>query len=268
MVPSGFHCWTAKRDSGRSELQNVRVSILLWPPLADDFPNLRIPMGLSSAPEVFQQIIEQLLGNMEGVECAMDDILIHASEKAELIRRTNKVCLILEQAGLTLNSEKCVYHQPVVKFLGHIVSDKALSADPSKIEAIKALKVPEDVTSLQRFLGMVTYLAKFSTNLSEVTRPLRELCKKDVEWIWTGEQQSAFENLKEHLESPPNLKFYDVNAPIILSVDSSKHAVGAVILQEGRPVAYATKALDKTQQNYAQIEKEAVPFAPCEKQRN
>lgn len=218
---------------------------------------LRLPMGLSSAPEVFQQIIERLIGGKKGVECAMDDILIHASSKDKLQKISDEVTRILKDAGLTLNNEKCVYAENKVKFLGHIVTQEGLKADPEKIETISKLKVPQDVTALQRFLGMVTYLAKFIPNLSEITQPLRELCKKNVEWQWEKEHQLSFERLKESLKTLPVLKYFDVNAPITLSVDSSKHAVGAVLIQEGRPVAYAAKALDKTQQNYAQIEKEA-----------
>ena len=105
---------------------------------------------------------------------------------------------------------------------------------------------------------MITYLSKFVPNLSTVTVPLRRLLAKDAEWEWGYEQEESFQKIKSLMQSPPVLKYYDVNDPVILSVDASSHALGAVLLQDGHPIAYASKALTPSEKNYPQIEKEAT----------
>lgn len=111
---------------------------------------------------------------------------------------------------------------------------------------------------LSRFLEMITYVAKFIPNLSSLTSNLRSLKKKDSLWNWLPQHKQEFEVLKQKLMEAPVLRYHDKNKQIILSVDSSKDGMGAVILQEDRPIAYASKSLTVTQQNYAQIEKELL----------
>lgn len=218
----------------------------------------RLPFGLCSAPEVFQNLISSILQKFKNVEVSMDDILIHASSVENLRLLTKKVMEVLFEKGVRLNKEKCQFDKQSIKFLGHIVTAKGLKPDPDKIDAINRLKTPTDKKALQRLLGMVTYLSKFISNLSEITKPLRQLLVKNVEWCWGHEQEVAFETIKMKLCSLPVLKYYDVNKNNILSVDSSSFAMGVTLLQDGHPIAYASKALSLAQQAYPQIEKEAL----------
>ncbi|XP_075157939.1 uncharacterized protein LOC142231205 [Haematobia irritans] len=226
----------------------------------------RLPFGLASAPEVYQNLMSQLLEHMPNTEVSMDDILIHAVTKEQLERQTAEVMDILSKLGLKLNKEKCIFNVNKVKFLGHILTSDGIAPDPQKVSAINQLKIPENKVELQRILGMATYLSKFITNFSEITAPLRHLLKKDVEWCWLPQHESAFKKLKDAFSSTPLLRYYDPNLDVKLQVDASKYSVGAALLQNDQPVAYASKALTKAQQNYAQIEKEAtaIRFA-CEK---
>ncbi|XP_055685270.1 uncharacterized protein K02A2.6-like [Lutzomyia longipalpis] len=217
----------------------------------------RLPFGLASAPEVYQCLMMQLLGDMPNVEVSMDDVLIHAPTEEELRDLTDKVIKKLQNRGLKLNKEKCVFNQNSLKFLGHIVSSEGLKIDPEKVDVVQKLKVPDDKKSLQRFLGMVTYVGKFIPNLSQVTEPLRQLCKTDSVWLWESEHQKTFDKIKQLLRTAPVLRYYDVNKDVTLTVDSSSKAFGAALMQEGQPVAYATKALTKSEQDWPQIEKEA-----------
>jgi len=107
-------------------------------------------------------------------------------------------------------------------------------------------------------LGMVNYLGKFLPNLSQITDPLKVLLKKHNEFKWDLEQQMAFESIKDTLTKTPVLRYYDVKAPVTLSVDASSKALGAVLLQKEHPVAYATKSLSDTEQTHPQIVKEAL----------
>lgn len=218
----------------------------------------RLPFGLASAPEVFQNLMSSLLEGIDGVESSMDDILIHAATEEKLNEITKLVLKRIEDSGLKLNKDKCIFNQPTVKFLGHLVADTGLKADPEKLEAIQKLKRPTNKLQLQRVLGTITYLGKFVENLSAITEPLRRLILKDTEWIWEHEQEEAFMKIKRIMMTPPVLAYYDVNANVTLSVDASSKAFGAVLLQNGKPVAYASKSLTKAQENYPQIEKEAA----------
>ena len=117
---------------------------------------------------------------------------------------------------------------------------------------------PKNKEELQRFLGMVTYLAKFIPNYSQVAAPLRLLLEKDIEWHWTAKQTESFETLKELISNTPVLQYFDPKKQVILSVDASSKGIGAVLFQDNQPVAYASKSLTTCQQNYAQIEKEML----------
>ena len=121
------------------------------------------------------------------------------------------------------------------------------------------MKSPENKEQLQRFLCMVTYLAKFIPNLLQAAAPLRTLLESNVEWHWTEHQEASFTTLKQLFTKTPILKFFDPAKPVKISVNASSKGMGAVLLQDEQPIAYASKALTKSQQNYAQIEKECWP---------
>jgi len=98
---------------------------------------------------------------------------------------------------------------------------------------------------------MVNYLAKFTLNLAETTAPMRILIKKDSEFVWNCAQQTAFDKMKLLITSAGTLAHYDVKKEVTLEVDASKHGLGAVLMQEGKPVAYASKSLSLAEHNYA-----------------
>lgn len=226
----------------------------------------RLPFGLSSASEVFQQIMSSLLKDMPNTECSIDDIFIHAPTIEKLKEITTQVLKIIKNAGLKLNKEKCIFGVSKIKFLGHYFDANGLHPDPEKIEVVQKLNVPKNKLQIQRIMGTVNYLGKFIKNLSEITAPMRMLLQDNVEFQWQSEQQQSFDKIKQILTSTPVLSFYDVNGDVTLQVDASSVAVGAVLMQNGKPVAYASKALSPTQMKYPQIEKEAtaIRFA-CKK---
>lgn len=219
---------------------------------------LRLPFGICSAPEIFTEIMNRTLEGIDGCEIAMDDIFLHATTSEQLKRTEEAVIKRLKKAGFTLNDEKCEYNKHSVKFLGHVFTPSGYKADDDKIKGIRQLKVPTSIKELRRILGMVNYLGKFIENLSELTEPLRKLLHKETAWQWESEHQQAFDNIKTTLTTTPVLAYYDVNKNVKLSVDASSKAMGACLMQGDRPVAYATRAFDKTQQNHPQIVKEAL----------
>jgi hypothetical protein len=111
------------------------------------------------------------------------------------------------------------------------------------------MPAPTDKQSLTRLLGMVTYLDKFCKNLSVITRPLRDILKQDAAWVWDDQQEKALDDLKSTISSLPVLKLFDLSKPMVVSVDASPVGVGAVLLQEGQPVAFSSTSLTETKKN-------------------
>lgn len=113
------------------------------------------------------------------------------------------------------------------------------------------MKHPTNVKELETFLGMLTYLERFLSNLSQKTDNLRKLFRKNSEWIWDSNSQKAFTDLKRVLTAAPVLQYFDSNKQITLSVDASQSGLGAVLLQDNLPVEYASRSINETQKNYA-----------------
>lgn len=199
-----------------------------------------------------------ILENEENVECFMDDILIHSDTKEKLETITQRAIKKLHDAGLRLNKEKCIFTKKEIKFLGNSFTPNGIKPDKEKVEAIKKLKTPTNKTELQRLLGTINYLARFIKDHSKLTEPLRRLLTNGVAWQWESEQDRAVNTLKERLAKLPLLAYYDVNKKVKLTVDASSIAIGAVLTQNDRPIAYATKSLTNAQKAYPQIEKEAL----------
>ena len=120
-----------------------------------------------------------------------------------------------------------------------------------------------DVTGVQRVMGTVGYLAKFLPRLSEVSQPLRQLTKKRTEFLWDEVHDRAFSRIKELVTAPPLLKYYECEKDLVIQCDVSEGGLGAALLQDGRLLAYASRALTAAERNYAQIEREllAVVFS-------
>ncbi|CAB3223790.1 unnamed protein product [Arctia plantaginis] len=230
------------------------------------FKFLRMPYGICSASEVFHKKVHENFDDIEGVCTFVDDLLISGRTKLEHDNRLRCVLDRCRKINLKLNKSKCKFGLSEIRYLGHKITQNGLFPDESHVSAIINMPKPQSVKDLERFLGLVTYVGNFIPKLSDKTRPLRELLQKDIEWHWAEIHDSAFSELKRCLTKKPVLQFYSMNDPITISVDASKSGLGAVLMQNHHPVCYASKSLTKTEQRYAQIEKElyACVFA-CER---
>ena len=165
-----------------------------------------------------------------------------------------------------MNIKKCQFRQTELVYLGHKLTSEGIWAHDPKIKAVVDMPKPIDKKGIQRLIGMLNYLSKFLPNMSEIVEPLRNLMKKNTDWCWEKIHDESFQKIKDMLTSKQCLAYYDVTKDVVIQVDACKTGLGAILLQEGRPVAYASKALTPTQLKYAIIEKEmmAVLFG-CEK---
>ena len=231
----------------------------------------RLPFGISSAPEVFQRKMHELVEGLSGIEVVADDFIVvgcgNTIEESNRDHDKNLVKFLerCKEQDVKLNTDKLALQQNEVPFIGHVATDKGLRIDPAKVRAINEMPSPTDKAVVQRLLGLAQYLGKFLPHLSDITKPLRELTQNDVEWVWGDEQQTAMEALKKAVASTPVLRYYNLEEEVTLQCDASQSGLGAALMQNGQPVAYASRALSAAETRYAQIEKEllAIVFA-CE----
>ena len=169
---------------------------------------------------------------------------------------------VLKAMGVTVRKEKCKFFMPEVEGLGHIISKEGIRVNPEKTEALNNAPVPRNIKELQSFTGGVNYYAKFIPKMAILCKSLYDLLQKGVEWHWGVKQQEAFGALKAKMTSAPVLEIYNRNLPVKLDCDASTYGIGAVLSHaypngEEKPVAFASRTLNKNEQNYSQLDKEA-----------
>ena len=218
---------------------------------------LRMHMGAKCSSEVFQRAMMTAFDGIEGVEIVVDDILVHGITMSIHNQRVKQVLDRCREINLKLNRSKCRIGMSEVNYVGHRITGDGVKPTEERVKAIVDMKAPENIKELEAVLGMIAYVAKFIPMLSELTALLRALKQQD-EWYWTGVEQAAYDNIKKELTSNRVLKYYNVKAPVLLSVNASTKGLGAAIIQDGGVVAYASRALTSTKQKYAQIEKEML----------
>ncbi len=231
---------------------------------------LRMPFGISSAPEVFHRTIEQLFEGMDGVKSIHDDIIVWGTTEKEHDERLHKTLSKAQEVGLKLNVNKCRFRVQELTFLGDKITPEGVQPDPAKVNAIRDMPQPTCKAELQRYFGMVNFLGKFVPNLSAKTVALRRLLEDASDWQWQPEHEAEWKQLSEFLTTEPVLKFHDPLRKTKVSSDASKDGLGAVLLQDHdgnwKPVAYASRAMTQAEKRYAQIEKETLGMVfACEK---
>jgi len=254
---------------GLDESSSLKTTF--WTPFGR-YKYLRLPFGINLAPEEFECKLHEKLDSLPGVEVIRDDILVMGyGENDEEANRNHDENLIrlLEQArkaNLRLNSSKLNLKKSEVRFMGHLITKDGLQPDPEKVKAVQEMPRPTSKKELLSLLGFVNYLAKFLPRLSEVAQPLREMTAKDAKFIWSQHHETAFQEVRELVVKHPVLKYYDLQEEVTVQCDASEYGLGAALLQNGQPVAFASRSLSQTERQYAQIEKEclAIVFS-CER---
>lgn len=230
----------------------------------------RLNFGISSASEVFQKAVEDVISGIDGSFNISDDIFIFGKgDKAfdDHDKALDEVLHRLDESGLTANLSKCEFRKPSMEFFGMLFSGDGIAPDPKKVEALVQMPAPANVGEVQSLLGMTNYLARFVPGYSTTTAPLRKLTEKGAEFHWGVEQQAAFDELKSVLSREPIVSFFDVEKETELIVDASPVGLGAVLVQydkndkKRKPyvVAYGSRALTPVEMRYkSQLEREAL----------
>ena len=230
----------------------------------------RLMFGITSAPEKYQQVIQQVLQDCSGTANISDDIIIYGPNTAEHDKRLEKVLTRLKDRGLTLNKEKCVFHMPKLTFMGLVLSRQGIGPTEEKVKAVNEACEPQSVSEVKSFLGLVNFNARFIPDLATVAEPLRRLTKKGEPFVFGPEQQAAFTELKRRLTQAETLGYFDRNAKTKIIADASPVGLGAVLVQEhngeNRVICYASRGLSEVERRYSQTEREALGLVwACEK---
>ncbi|WVZ75493.1 hypothetical protein U9M48_023539 [Paspalum notatum var. saurae] len=180
----------------------------------------------------------------------IDDILIYSKSEEEHKEHLRIVLTRLREHKLYAKFSKCAFRPKEVSFLGHILSEKGVAVDPSKVKDVLNWKQPEIVNEIRSFLGLVGYYCHFIKDFSKTAKPMTSLTKKNAKYVWSSNYEEAFQTLKKLLTSAPVLAQPDVTKPFDVYYDASGNGLGYVLMQEGRVITYASRQLRKHEANY------------------
>ena len=226
---------------------------------------LRMPFGAKMSQDVFQLRMDAILEQCPGVIGIHDDIVIFGTSNEDHDANLINLMNVCQKEGLVLNSKKLELRRERVTFFGAEYSKDGMHPDPKKIQGIVDMTAPQDKQQLQSFLGMVNYMGTFIPNLSHHTEPLRSMLKQDNVFAWDEVKTRSFQQIKSLIlkanETP--LRYYDRTQPVTVQADASLRGLGACLIQDNRPIAYASKSLTGAESRYVNIEREllAIVFA-------
>jgi hypothetical protein len=219
--------------------------------------------GLCGAPGIFQGDMNNTLAPLlrKCVLVFFDDILVYNNSYEEHVEHLRAVLQLLAQDHWQVKLSKCSLTQRKIQYLGHIISQGCVATDPSKVKAVSQWPTPTNVKELRSFLGLAGYYRKFVRFFAILARPLTELLKKNVVFVWTSEQAVAFQELKSALCSALVLAMPDFSLPFAIETDACVVGVGAVLMQAGHPLAYISKALGQKHKDYQLMKKNILLFS-------
>lgn len=225
---------------------------------------VRMPFGLKNAPASFQRHMNVVLAGLVGKICLvyMDDIIIFSTSIQEHCTNLKKVFDALRKSNLKIQCDKSEFLKREVEFLGHIVTSEGVKPNPDKIKVIQNWPLPKNEKELRGFLGILGYYRKFIKDFAKIAKPLTNSLRKDEGIKHTKEFIGAFERCRNILTGSDILQYPDFSKQFILTTDASNHALGAVLSQgitgSDKPIAFASRTLNKSEENYSTIEKELL----------
>lgn len=230
---------------------------------------ISMPQGLNTSPATMQNAVNLLFSDYlnKGINIYLDDIIVYSATFEEHIFLLKEIFSKLRKHNFKLKVEKSKFLMRKIEYLGFIIDEHGYLPNTIKVDCINKYPTPTNVTELQRYLGMCNYYRKFIRNYAQIAKPLYNLLRKEVTFVWNSACTESFNILKQSLSNPPVLIFPNFKHTFIVTTDASSIAVGGVLSQgdlpNDRPIQFISKVLNKTQQNYSTIERElyAIVFA-------
>lgn len=222
-----------------------------------------MPFGLVNAPSTFHQAMDNILRGIQNKFCLvyMDDIIIFSNGLQEHIQHIEQVFDRLRQFNFKIKLDKSEFLRKEVEYLGHVVTETGVKPHPKKIEAIKNYPLPDSVTKIKGFLGLLGYYRKFIKDFAGLTKPFTIRLKKNTPMnINDPEYLKCFEVCKNVLCNDPILQYPKFDEPFVLTCEASNISLGAVLSQgkigSDLPIAYASRTLNETERRYSTTERE------------
>jgi hypothetical protein len=215
--------------------------------------------GLCNVPAMFQALMNDVLRPFlrRFVLVFFDDILIYSKTWADHLRHICAVLSELRHHQLYAKRTKCAFGTASVSYLVHVISEAGIAMDPAKVQAISYWPVPRSARVVRGFLSLAGYYRKFVHNYGTVTVPLTALLKKDG-FSWNEDATVAFVALKDAITSAPILAMPDFNKPFVVKCDASSHGFGAVLIQDGHPIAFFSRPVAPRHRALAAYERELI----------
>lgn len=226
--------------------------------------------GLTNSPATFQSLMNSIFADLiaEGkVAVYLDDILIWSEDLISHRKIVHEVLKRLEEHDLYLRPEKCEFEKSEIEYLGLIIRHEQVAMDPIKVKAVTEWPTPTNLKEVRAFVGFANFYRRFIQDFSKTARPLHDLTKKDVPFIWGPAQETAFNTLKSAFTSEPILAMWSADRDTRLEVDASGYATGGVLSQKGEdglwhPIAYRSASMTEAKRNYEIYDREMLAF--CE----
>ena len=220
--------------------------------------------GLRNSGATFQRLMDSIFGELTFCAVYVDDILLFSKSHEEHATHLRTVLQLLQDNGLVVRPDKCVFGVDRVSFLGHDISSSGVAPLQSRVDAIRRFPRPTSVKALQEFLGVVNYYHRFISHAAEILSPLYDVLggPTSVELNWTDSCDRAFEAAKTALVESATLSFPVPRAPLVITTDASNVAVGAVLEQivdgQPRPLAFFSRKLRKPERKYSTFDRELL----------
>ncbi|XP_056691831.1 uncharacterized protein [Spinacia oleracea] len=222
-----------------------------------------MPFGLKNAGATYQKLVDKIFAGQKGrnVEVYVDDSIVKSKKEADHIEDLKETFATLRQFGMKLNPKKCVFGVKSGKFLGFLVSERGIDANPEKVEAILNLPEPKNIRDIQRLTGKMAALTRFISKSADKSLPFFQVLKGNKTFKWEEEQEKAFKEVKNHLKSLPTIARPEVGDILQLYISASKKTVAAALVVEKdkiqQPVNFVSHILNPAEQRYPLIEKMA-----------
>lgn len=201
----------------------------------------RLSFGLSVAPEVFQKKMVQIFGGLENVDVYFDDLIVSGSTEEEHEIAIKKVMEKAKEFNIKFNKNKIQHKLSSLTFMGVCISKEGIRPDKKHLKAVEAIGKPKNKDHLLSILELLKYLTRFIPNMSKLSAHLRDLSSNKQSFEWLQEHDDCLQKIKDTIMNGDHLAFFDEKKDVTLQTDASNEGLGACLMQDQKPVAYASR---------------------------